>query len=192
MNKVEVLIEGYADVRPDGKWTASSTTTLVTNNKGKKIVVDPGCNRDLLLGELDKASLTAEDVDYVFLTHHHLDHAINTALFPKAIIVDFDSVQNGDLGWEPTSDMFSEGIEIIKTPGHEPTHASLVVDTEEGKVCVAGDVFWWEKGKGQDTDLDYPDDFASDMATLKESRKLVLKNSDWIIPGHGKKFKVAK
>ena len=36
------------------------------------------------------------------------------------------------------------------------------------------------------------DDYANDMEKLKESRKKALEIADYIIPGHGKKFKVEK
>lgn len=36
------------------------------------------------------------------------------------------------------------------------------------------------------------DPFANDNEALKKSRKLVLEKADWIIPGHGKKFKLVK
>jgi len=38
----------------------------------------------------------------------------------------------------------------------------------------------------------HEDEFATDIEKLKESRKKVLEIADWIIPGHGKMFKVNK
>lgn len=192
MNKIEVLIEGYAKVNPDGTWKASSTTTLVRNNLGQIIIVDPGCNREMLLEKLAEVNLGVEDVDYVFITHHHLDHAMGVGWFPDAKVIDADSVQDGDLGSTPDENFFGEGIKIIKTPGHEAAHASLLVDTDKGKICISGDVFWWGEGKDQDISLDYHDEFASDMEAIKESRKKVLAASDYIVPGHGKMFKVER
>lgn len=73
MNKVKVLVEGYAKVNPDGTWDATSTTTLIDIGK-HKIIMDPGCNRELLLGALAKEGLQAADIDTVFISHYHPDH----------------------------------------------------------------------------------------------------------------------
>lgn len=81
-------------------------------------------------------------------------------------------------------------IRVVKTPGHSPEHASLLVPTAEGKVLVGADIFWWAEGVKPTLDLDFPDEFASDMDKLKESRKKALEIADWVIPGHGKIFKV--
>lgn len=191
MNKIFVLIPGYAIVNTDGTWKASSTTTLVETERGK-VIVDPGCNRKKLLQVVNPS-----EVDFVFLTHHHLDHAMNTALFPRAKVVDADSAQDQDLGWVPAEDIFGTGTKIIKTPGHEPFHASLVVDTNnKGKICVAGDVFWWAQNEqpamSNEQLIQRNDEFAFSMEDLKESRKKVLEMADWVIPGHGKMFKVEK
>ncbi|HUW21467.1 MAG TPA: MBL fold metallo-hydrolase [Candidatus Bathyarchaeia archaeon] len=70
MNKVKVLIEGYAREIKDG-FVASSTTVLIKSN-GKRIVVDPGINRKLLLAKLRKEGLKLEDIDFVYMTHYHL------------------------------------------------------------------------------------------------------------------------
>jgi len=61
MNKVEVLVEGYAKVNSDGTWDATSSTTFIDTGK-HKIIMDPGCNRKLLLKALEIA-------DYIIPGH---------------------------------------------------------------------------------------------------------------------------
>lgn len=82
MNKVKVLIEGYAKVNEDGTWDATSSTTLIDTGE-LKIVVDPGCNRKLLLQALEKAGLKPGDIDYVFVSHYHPDHCLLMGVFEK-------------------------------------------------------------------------------------------------------------
>src|SRR5579872_410887 len=115
MNTIDILIEGYAKITDTG-WDASSTTTLITvsspvilnkvkdlnskiedssqaqNDKILRIIVDPGANRDLLFEKLKTRGLSLEDIDYVFITHHHLDHAMNVGLFPNAKVIDEEAV----------------------------------------------------------------------------------------------------
>lgn len=192
MNTVDVLIEGYVRELSDTTWEACSTCTLITAQKGKRIIVDPGSNKTLLLAALTKHKLNVEHIDWVFLTHHHLDHAMNVGMFPNAKIIDVEGIYAVDHGEVVGETIPDTEIRIIKTPGHEAGHASLVVPTSKGIVVVAGDVFWWMEGEKQLLDIDKKDAFASDVSSLIESRKTVLAIAYEIIPGHGKRQVVSK
>lgn len=191
MNKVQILIEGYARINPDGTWDASSTTTLITTDK-LKIIMDPGCNRKLLLESLRKENLKTSDIDYVFLSHYHPDHSLLMGIFENATVFDSIQYQKGPIGGETGEFLPDTDIKIVKTPGHTSDHASLLVNTNEGKILIGADVFWWKDGERQKADVDAHDDFASDQSTLRLSRSHVLQIADYIIPGHGKMFKVQK
>lgn len=183
---VEVLIEGYVRSISNTEWEASATSTLITSEKGTYILVDPGSNKKLLLGKLKEKEFVTSDIHWVFITHHHPDHMKNIALFSQAKLVDVEGIYEHDHGEVISSVIPDTDIQIIKTPGHEHGHASLLVPTQRGIVAVAGDVFWWSEGEEQILDVEKPDDFATDMEKLKESRRYLLKQADWIIPGHGK------
>jgi glyoxylase-like metal-dependent hydrolase (beta-lactamase superfamily II) len=192
MNKVKVLIEGYAKVNKDGTWDATSSATLIDIGK-LKIIVDPGCNRKLLLEALAKENLKTRDIDYVFVTHYHPDHCLLMGIFENAVNYDSVQWQKGSVGGDVKNDLLPDtDIKIIKTPGHSSEHSSLLVNTENGKILIGGDVFWWAEGEDQEVDVNKHDDFASDLSTLKFSRSQVLEMADFIIPGHGKMFKNPK
>ncbi len=191
MNKVKILIEGYAKVNIDGTWDASSSITLIDTGS-KKIIVDPGCNRKLLLDSLSKEKLTTGDIDVVFITHYHPDHCLLMGIFENAVVMDSVQYQKGPIGGDVGNEISKTDIKIIKTPGHSLEHSSLLVETEKGKILVGADIFWWKESEEQIIDVERHDDFASDMKTLIETRKEVLKIADYIIPGHGKMFKVEK
>ncbi len=190
MNRIKVLIEGYAKVNEDGTWDATCTTTLIDTGK-HKIVMDPGCNRKMLLEALSKEGLKTSDIDYVFLSHYHPDHCLLMGIFENATVFDSVQWQKGPIGGETPETLPDTDIQIIKTPGHTADHASLLVNTEERKILVGADVFWWAEGEEQKVDIDKNDEFAEDMESLKQSRKKALKIADFIIPGHGKKFKTS-
>lgn len=189
------MVEGYARPGENGSYVASPSSYLVEAGD-KKILVDPGANKEKLLVALEKLNLTPEDISFVYLSHYHPDHFLNIKMFP------FQDVVDGEMIWKDDKEEFHqgnlniEGIEILKTPGHSPEHTSLLVVTDEGVVCLAQDVFWWEDGKQKsDTEedlLNLEDPFMTDKDALLQSRKLVLEKADWIIPGHGKKFKNPK
>lgn len=193
MNKVKVLIEGYAKKLNKG-WMASSTTCLIINSEGKKIITDPGCNRQRLLLALKKEGLKTSEINYVFLSHCHPDHILLAGIFEKAKYITFDSnlFYNNDLLIEFNKNILGNGIQILETPGHLLEHLSLLVETNEGKFVIAGDVIWWLDGEKQIIDLnqiDHSQAKGMNMKDLIESRKKILEIADWIIPGHGKMFK---
>ena len=191
--QVNVLIEGYAKEIENG-WLASSTVTLVESN-GKKLIVDPGCNRSKLLDVLLSNNLETDDIDYVLLTHSHIDHALLSGIFKKAKVLTSEEIYTDDTqilhnGIVPETD-----LKIIQTPGHSLEHCSLVAPTSNGIYVVCGDVFWWIDSENQKIDIEKIDDAHPqevDMERLRESRQKILKIADFIVPGHGKVLKVEK
>ena len=196
MAKVKILIEGYAR-EEDSTEFASSTTTLI-QEVDLNIIVDPGMNRELLLEALRKENLSPDEINYVILTHYHLDHSLLAGVFEKAKILDDGDIYSWDGkieshgGKVPGTD-----IKIIKTPGHDMFHCSVLVPTEDfGKIVIAGDIFWWRDNEKQKTDkeslINHKDPYVKNEEALINSRKKVLDIADYIIPGRGKMFKVKK
>lgn len=195
MTTIKVLIEGYAKELENG-WIASSTTCLITT-EDKKIITDPGCNRQKLLEALREEGLATDDINYIFLSHCHPDHVLLAGIFEKAKYVTFDSnlIYDKDLLTVFDKNALGKDIEIIETPGHVLEHLSLLIDTSQGKVAIAGDVIWWVDGETQVVDINKEDHSQAkgmNREDLIESRKKLLKIADYIIPGHGKMFKVNK
>ena len=157
MAEIKILIEGYAKKIEKG-WLASSTTCLIIT-ANKKIITDPGCNREKLLKALNKEDLTTNDIDYVFLSHCHPDHILLAGIFEKATFVTFDAnlVYDKDLMLEFDKHILGKDIEIIETPGHVLEHLSLLVITPKGRVAIAGDAIWWPDGEGQLFDINQKD-----------------------------------
>lgn len=108
--------------------------------------------------ELARVGKTAEDIRAVVNCHLHVDHAGGNPAFPgrpifaqpveveaarswdytNPNVVDFDGVSLELHGGE--ADVAS-GIRVIPTPGHTSGHQSLVVDTREGRIVLAGQAF---------------------------------------------------
>lgn len=191
MNTVDILIPGYAKVTDKG-WVASGTTTLITTDSGKHILVDPGANKEKLLQALEAKNLETKDIEYVFLTHLHLDHSLLMGIFEDAKVVTFEAITDGDKGELVPTLIPGTDISLIQTPGHEYAGASLLVPTSNGTVGIVGDVFWFEEGEEENLDIEKKDDFAGSIEQLVESRKKVVDLADWIIPGHGKMLKVTR
>lgn len=194
--EIKILIKGYVKEEDNAEF-ASSTTTLIREGN-LNIIVDPGMDRKLLLASLKKENLSPSKIDYVILTHYHLDHSLLAGIFENAKILDNSEIYswNGKIeshkGKVPGAD-----IEIINTPGHDMFHCSVLVKTKKlGKIAIVGDVFWWSNTEKQQTDkkslMEHKDPYMKDEKKLLASRKKILKIADYIIPGHGKTFKVKK
>jgi N-acyl homoserine lactone hydrolase len=98
----------------------------------------------------------------VINTHLHFDHCGGNRLFPGVPIyvqrreleaarelgytipgwVEFEGATYVELDGEAE---IAAGVRVLPTPGHTPGHQSVLVDTEDGLVVVAGDVTYrWE------------------------------------------------
>lgn len=193
MNKIKVLISGYAGQIENG-WLASSTVTLVQSN-GKNIIIDPGCNRNKLIEGLSKNNLKTADIDFVLLTHGHTDHTLLAGIFENAKVLNSEEIYDNDNQVEHNNIIQGTDLKIIQTPGHSPEHCSLVVPADEGIYVVAGDVFWWTDDEKQEIDIEKEDQAHPEEVNIKKlikSRKRILEIADYIIPGHGKIIKNTK
>lgn len=193
MAEVKILIKGYASI--NGK-KATSTTTLILDGK-LKFVVDPGMDREKLLSGLKENNLEPNDINYVIQTHGHIDHVGLTAIFEKATVIDDEAFYTFDGGYVAHGGNIPEStLKILKTPGHDLNHMSVIVNTDKGKVVIAGDVFWWYDEEDKKTDyqslMNRIDEWAKNNDDLKESRKKILAIADFVIPGHGEMFEVKK
>lgn len=184
MPKVDILIKGYNEETEPGVLEKYASTTTLVRAHGYNIVVDPGTHKSKqeYIDALKKFDLTIGDINYVFTTHEHLDHSRDIALFDKAEVIDRWGFHKGDEHrfFEDEEYEITKGIKRIATPGHSgPNHCSLLVETDDGVVCVAGDL-WWNEGF-----TPVVDPYAITPEDLDKSREKIKKLADFIIPGHG-------
>jgi len=198
MAEVKTLVRGYAK-KGDIEFV-TSTTTLVKDS-GFNVIIDPGMNKTLLTKSLEAEGLKYDDIDYVIITHNHPDHVLLAALFSRAKVVDAWSIYSfeGEILPLDGGKIPRLSLEILQTPGHSPSHISILVKNDKDeKIIIAGDVIWWWDDEEQLTDREslvnmvHKDLYAKDFEQLQESRKKVLEIADYIIPGHGEMFKVKR
>jgi len=96
-----------------------------------------------------------EDVRLIANCHLHLDHSGKNAMFPGTPIfaqgVEYETAHQPDYTVRDSYDFPGAafellegeaeplpGIRIVPTPGHTPGHQSLVVDTSDGRLVIAG------------------------------------------------------
>jgi N-acyl homoserine lactone hydrolase len=108
---------------------------------------------------LHRAGTGMDEVKIVVNCHLHFDHSGGNYLFPghpifaqrlemeaahepdytlPGVVADFEGATFELLDGE--ADVLS-GVRIVPTPGHVPGHQSLVVDTRQGRLVMAGQAF---------------------------------------------------
>lgn len=118
----------------------------------------PAHNLQTLESGLNKAGITAEDVDLIIQTHLHFDHTAFASRFPNARVIvqkrELDFARNPHPVWAGLYDQrlfnnlklevvdgdfkISEAINILFTPGHSPGSQSVSVRTDNGLAVIAG------------------------------------------------------
>jgi glyoxylase-like metal-dependent hydrolase (beta-lactamase superfamily II) len=182
MPEVHVLSDGY--VRETETESRVGSTVSFVRDGDALIVIDPGLvpARSAILDPLTALGVSPEDITDVVISHHHPDHTLNVALFPRVRLHDHWATYEGDLWIDRPAEGFqvSANVSLIETPGHTPQDITTLVSMKDGPVAFTH--LWWS----EDGPLDDP--FSIDPEQLKEGRERVLGLASKIVPGHGPAF----
>jgi glyoxylase-like metal-dependent hydrolase (beta-lactamase superfamily II) len=176
--RVDVLLDGSTGPN------VVSTCTLIRDGD-RAVVVDPGLapSQESILAPLRELGLGPEDVTDVVISHHHPDHCLNVALFPRARVHDHWAIYDFAGRWDDVDcegRVLSPSIQLIRTPGHTEEDLSTVAGTPDG-IVVLTHLWWTGAGPAEDP-------YAPDAAVLHASRARVLAVADLVVPGHGAAF----
>ncbi len=72
------------------------------------------------------------------------------------------------------------GIQVVWTGGHTPGHQSVVVQTEQGKVAIAGDVAFTYRNLAEDIPIGLATSIEECFAAMARLRRA----ADIVLPGH--------
>ncbi|MBV9231848.1 MAG: MBL fold metallo-hydrolase [Chloroflexi bacterium] len=182
--EVHILFNGYANEGSTPAVSRVASTVAFVRDGAVRVIIDPGMLPDpkAMLGPLAALGESPNTITDVIFSHHHPDHTLNAALFPRARFHDHWAIYQGD-SWE---DRRAEGYELspsirlIETPGHTPQDITTLVGTQDGVVAFTH-LWWFASGPADDP-------FATDEAALHLNRERVLQVATLIVPGHGEPF----
>lgn len=161
---------------------------------------------ETLPGALAEIGWSPEDVDIVINTHLHYDHVGFNSLFHHGSFLigraEWEAAQNpvatqrvlyAPREWllEPLSIFNYEivgadyhdvapGIKLIDTPGHSVGHQSVLVNTENGVLCVVGDAVNIEENFTTET----PGGIHVSVSDALSSTEKVRTNADAVLMAH--------
>jgi glyoxylase-like metal-dependent hydrolase (beta-lactamase superfamily II) len=175
--QIDVLFTGYSEPGVAG------TVTFIRDG-AHRIVIDPGMvpRRSSILGPLSRKRVAPGRVTDVIFSHHHPDHTLNAALFPRARFHDFWAIYQNDRWESRPAEGFqvSPHVQLWQTPGHTPQDITTVVTTASETYAFTH--LWWDSS-GPDEDP-----LADNAELLHQNRRRVAALATWIVPGHGAPF----
>jgi N-acyl homoserine lactone hydrolase len=148
----KIVVVSYVIGHPDG--LVLFDTGIAEGHQEAELRYRPIVRRPLREA-LDSIGVALEDVAAIANCHFHLDHCGGNPLFPGIPIfaqqAEYDAADSLDYTLpdvvrfegakmelhDGDADIFP-GVRIIPTPGHTPGHQSLLVETREGRVLIAG------------------------------------------------------
>jgi N-acyl homoserine lactone hydrolase len=189
-NGAKILVDtGIADV---AKWSTDESLHSQTPDQ-------------TLEAALSEIGWRPKDVDLVVNSHLHYDHGGNNLSLPRAQFfvsdVEWDAaadptnVQRAIYDYEWTGPEVSylnytliatdhydllAGIRVIQTPGHSAGHQSVLVNTDEGVLCVTGDAACMIESLEAPTP---PGTFVSSQDALQSIQK-ICELSDRVLMNH--------
>jgi len=111
-----------------------------------------------ILDALAAAGAASDEIDAVVNCHLHADHAGGNVHFPRARILvqprelaaarepDYSVLEDLDLDrgrYEQREGEYDllPGVRVIPTPGHSPGHQSVLIETDVGRLLLAGQCY---------------------------------------------------
>ncbi|CAH0724730.1 unnamed protein product, partial [Brenthis ino] len=173
---------------------ANCTCTLVRGIHNIIIDTMTPWDSNKIISSLKKENISADDINYVVSTHGHSDHLGNNHLFLKAKHIVGFSISYEDSYYNYPFDkgeeyIINDYVKIIPTPGHTLTDVTvLAVNAEKETVAITGDLF--EKFEDIEDQNIWLDAGSEDPIQQRKNRSKIANLADWIVPGHGPKFKV--
>ncbi len=158
--------------------------------------------------QLETIGLSCAQVDQVIMTHMHIDHFDGLHHFPDSEIrihrLEWekpygdipalypswlspklvDLKQNHPILGPMASLTTDDTLQMVHTPGHTYGHTAILLRTDEGTLCFAGDVVYYQGQLHQDKYSGGCIDFKAAAKTYERLRAFAKSESVVILPSH--------
>ncbi|CEF64043.1 Beta-lactamase-like domain-containing protein [Strongyloides ratti] len=184
MSIITQLIEGYVSEENVNIIKASGSVTLIENN-GKILLFDcgdPWNEEDLKESLFKKRCLGISNITDIIISHWHIDHIGNIGLFEsnklRKSIEEFDEIEK----------IMNIKIGVVKEC-HSSVDTYIIAFDGKDYTLVAGDLF---ENEDDIWNSEYWYSQSKNIYNQKLIRYLLSKKVNFIIPGHGKLFKLTE
>ncbi|XP_011304054.1 metallo-beta-lactamase domain-containing protein 1 [Fopius arisanus] len=199
MCEVIVLFEGYSKILDEERMDANCSCVLIKGPRNVIVDTMTAWDRDRIIEALSFHNQKPEDIDFVVCTHGHADHIGNNNLFLSAEHIVGSSFHRGSVFYEKNLQdaeyQLCEGVRVLPTPGHTHEDVSVLVETvvdgKKATIVITGDLFEKEEDL-KDSSIWEKLGIPELKKTQALNRFLVIKLADYIVPGHGKMFRVTE
>lgn len=158
--------------------------------------------------QLAKVGVTPAEIDVVINTHFHFDHIGNNTRFPNATFIAQRSELSFATNPPPWARFYyaeyaynvlelgnrlelidgnmkvTDGVSVVRLGGHTPGSQGVLIDTDAGRVCLAGDTLYFYRN----LELNWPVGSYFDVQELMRAYAWMKKNADIVVPQHDWKF----
>lgn len=167
--------------------------------------------KQFVVNQLKTIGINPEDIDYVILSHLHLDHAGGVGSFPNATYIahkkEIEWAFNPecpqkaayimqdiskDVKWLPIEnefeeayDLFNDGvIQIYPTPGHTPGHLSVIINMQSKSMLLTSDCCYTEENLYDNIPPGLVWSAENSISTINWIKKMQTEKNVEVIAGH--------